>query len=388
MEFITERLILRPWKDTDAESLYEYAKNPNVGPIAGWPVHTSVENSLDIIKNVLSAPETYAVCLKEDNKAIGSIGIIPSMQSHTKATSDEIEVGYWIGVPFWGNGYIPEAVEMIQKHAFEDLGYKAMWCGYYDGNEKSKRCQEKCGFVYHHTEENKPCELMGDIRTEHFTYITREQWEVNKLASPKTAVLYVHGKGGKATEAEHYTKLFPECDVYGLDYKNFTPWETKGEIQSEVDSLKRKYDDIILIANSIGAFFSMNAKIEKAIKKAYFISPIVNMEQLITNMMQWANVTESELQEKLNIETEFGETLSWEYLSYVRNNPICWDVPTHILYGSKDNLTSIDTITEFANNHRAKLTVMEDGGHWFHTEDQMAFLDDWITENLALNKLQ
>lgn len=180
MEFKTERLILRPWKKADAESLYEYAKDPAVGPIAGWPVHTGVENSLEIIKNVLSAPETYAVCLKEDNKAIGSIGLIPPMESHTSAKDDEIEIGYWIGVPFWGNGYIPEAVRALQKHAFEDLGYMGMWCGYYDGNEKSKRCQEKCGFTYHHTEENKPCILMGDVRTEHFTYLTKKEWEESR----------------------------------------------------------------------------------------------------------------------------------------------------------------------------------------------------------------
>lgn len=176
MEFKTERLILRPWKETDAESLFEYAKDKSVGPIAGWPVHTSVQNSLEIIKHVLSAPETYAVCLKEDNKAIGSIGLIPPMQSHVKIEEHEIEVGYWIGVPFWGNGYIPEAVRALQKHAFEDLGCTAMWCGYYDGNEKSKRCQEKCGFVFHHTEYNKPCPLMNDVRTEHFTCIRKEQW--------------------------------------------------------------------------------------------------------------------------------------------------------------------------------------------------------------------
>ena len=85
MTFTTERLILRPWEEADAESLYEYARDPRVGPIAGWPVHTSVENSLEIIKNVLFAPETYAVCLKSDNRAIGSIGLIPPMQSHTEA---------------------------------------------------------------------------------------------------------------------------------------------------------------------------------------------------------------------------------------------------------------------------------------------------------------
>lgn len=380
MEFKTERLLLRPWKDTDAESLYEYAKNPDVGPIAGWPVHTSVQNSLDIIKNVLSAPETYAVCLKEDNRAIGSIGLISPMQSHTKAADDEIEVGYWIGVPFWGNGYIPEAVQMMQKHAFEDLGCKAMWCGYYDGNEKSKRCQEKCGFEYHHTENNKPCSLMGDVRTEHFTYLTKEQWKSNKSAAKNTAVLYVHGKGGSAQEADYYKRAFPEFDVYGLDYKTNTPWETREEIQSEIELLDKAYDNIILVANSIGAFFSMNAKIESVIKKAYFVSPMVNMEKLIMNMMLWANVTEAELQKKSTIATKFGETLSWEYLSYVRNNPIHWNVPTNILYGNLDNLITIETITEFAKEQNANLTVMEGGEHWFHTKEQMDFLDNWIKQ--------
>lgn len=90
----TERLILRPWLETDAESLYEYAKEPAVGPIAGWPVHSSVENSLEIIRNVLSADEIYAVCLKTDNVAIGSIGLIPPAQSHTIASDTELEVGY------------------------------------------------------------------------------------------------------------------------------------------------------------------------------------------------------------------------------------------------------------------------------------------------------
>jgi RimJ/RimL family protein N-acetyltransferase len=195
----TERLILRPWKEDDAESLYKYAKDPKVGPIAGWPVHTSVDNSREIIKEVLLVDETFAVCLKEDNVAIGSIGLFSPAQSHTAISDDEIEIGYWIGVPFWGNGYIPEAVRVLQRHAFEDLGCSAMWCGYYDGNEKSKRCMEKCGFVYHHTEENKPCALMGDVRTEHFSYLTKQQWK-NRL--DKALVLYVNGKGGNAEEAE------------------------------------------------------------------------------------------------------------------------------------------------------------------------------------------
>ncbi len=127
-----------------------------------------------------------------------------------------------------------------------------------------------------------------------------------------------------------------------------------------------------------GAFFSMNADIDSMIEKAYFISPIVDMERLITDMMSWANVTEDELKEKGTIRTSFGEDLSWEYLCYVREHPIKWNVPTYILYGSRDNLTSPDTITTFAKSHNAKLTVMENGEHWFHTDEQMRFLDDWI----------
>lgn len=129
------------------------------------------------------------------------------------------------------------------------------------------------------------------------------------------AVIYIHGKGGSAAESEHYKSLFPDCEVIGLDYQTFTPWETGKEI-------------------------------------AYFISPIVDMEKLITNMMQWANVTEQELESEGVIHTD-----------------------------SNDLLTSLETISDFANKHQATLTVMEGGEHWFHTEDQMQFLDRWIKKN-------
>jgi pimeloyl-ACP methyl ester carboxylesterase len=233
MEFITERLILRPWKESDAESLFEYAKDPKVGPIAG----------------------------NETKKAV---------------------------------------------------------------------------------------------------------------------VLFVHGKGGSATEAEHYRKFFPGHEVVGFDYKAETPWDCTNEFQTEADALLLEYESIILIANSIGAFFSMNALSEKQIHRAYFISPIVDMEKLISDMMLWANVTDQDLQDKKLIETSFGETLSWEYLSWVRAHPIKWNVPTEILYGGHDNLTPRDTIDAFAKTHGANLTIMEDGEHWFHTDEQMTFLDAWI----------
>jgi RimJ/RimL family protein N-acetyltransferase len=170
----TERLILRPWREEDAEDLYKYAKDPDVGPAAGWPVHTSVENSLEIIRDVLSAPETYAVCLKEDGKAIGSIGF---HRKDLAELDDEYELGYWIGKPFWGRGLIPEASCEMLRYAFDDLGMKRIWCGYYDGNLKSRRVQEKLGFVYHHTTEGIEVKLLGEIRTGHAMLMTREVWE-------------------------------------------------------------------------------------------------------------------------------------------------------------------------------------------------------------------
>lgn len=194
----------------------------------------------------------------------------------------------------------------------------------------------------------------------------------------KDAVLYIHGKGGSDAESGHYRPLFPGHEVIGLDYQSTVPWDAGKEIRAAVEKLKEAYESIILIANSIGAYFSMNAGIDAILKRVYFISPIVDMERLIFDMMVWSNVTEEQLKAERVIATDFGESLSWDYLCYVREHPVKWKVPTEILYGSKDNLTSYETITTFAKDHRANLTVMENGEHWFHTEEQMRFLDEWI----------
>lgn len=131
----TERLILRPWRETDAEALYKYASDPDIGPIAGWPQHTSVENSLEIIRTVFAAPETYAVVLKSTGKPVGSCGIMFSNSLHSAdMKKGEGEVGYWIGKPYWGKGLIPEAVRALLYRCFKDLYLDAVWCGYYEGN--------------------------------------------------------------------------------------------------------------------------------------------------------------------------------------------------------------------------------------------------------------
>lgn len=196
------------------------------------------------------------------------------------------------------------------------------------------------------------------------------------------AVLYIHGRGGSADEAAWYAPLFPACEVVGLDYKGSTPWDTKEEMIEAVKALKAKYTKVFLIANSIGAYFVMNAGVEKDIAHAYFISPVINMEKLITDMMRYAGVTEAELREKDVIKTSFDEDLSWDYLCYVRDNPIKWSVPTDILCGGRDALVCVDTTEAFAKAHNASLTVMENGEHWFHTKQQMRFLRDWMKEKI------
>ena len=172
----TKRLMLRPWLDSDAEDLFAYASDPEVGPPAGWPVHRDVENSREIIRSVLTASETYAVCLK-DGKAIGSVGL--KLKGNTDMTDreDECELGYWIGKPFWGRGLIPEACRELLRYAFEELGMNTVWCGYYEGNEKSRRVQEKLGFTYHHTTEGLEVTLLNEIRTGHVSVLTRRYWE-------------------------------------------------------------------------------------------------------------------------------------------------------------------------------------------------------------------
>lgn len=194
----------------------------------------------------------------------------------------------------------------------------------------------------------------------------------------KHIMIYVHGKGGSAAEAEHYKALFPEAEVLGFDYRAQTPWEAKAEFPQFFEKQRKQCDRLTLAANSIGAFFSMSSLDETLIDRAYFISPVVDMKNLIENIMLWTGVSERELAEKQEIPTQFGETLSWAYLTYVREHLVLWQVPTRILYGAHDNLTSLETIRAFAEKTGAELTVMPDGEHWFHTEWQMQFLDQWI----------
>ena len=186
----TNRLILRPWCESDAEYLYTYASDPEIGPPAGWPPHTSVENSREIIRGVLSARETYAMVLRHDTAdslsgkiipagtPVGSVGIMfKGCGSYPHMTNTEAEIGYWVALPLWGRGLVPEAVKALQARCFTDLKLDGLWCGYYEGNEKSRRVQEKCGFVPRCGMEIPPHPLNGATK-EFFTYLSSEAWEI------------------------------------------------------------------------------------------------------------------------------------------------------------------------------------------------------------------
>ena len=169
----TKRLMLRPWEEADAEECFRYAKDPRVGPIAGWPVHTDVENSRQIIRDVLAVPETYAIILRETGLPIGSIGL---HHNDLARGEDEAELGYWLGVPYWGHGLVPEAAREVLRHAFEDLGLARVWCAYYEGNEKSRRVQEKLGFRFQWVTENAPVPLLKEARNDYVNLMIREDW--------------------------------------------------------------------------------------------------------------------------------------------------------------------------------------------------------------------
>ena len=175
MKLETERMILRPWEDSDAAELYRLASDPDIGPRAGWPIHTSVENSLEVIHRALSAPETYAVMLKETGLPVGSIGLKEPQERFEEEKGLQMEVGYWLGKEFWGRGLMPEAVGEVLRRGFEELDCAVIWCGHYDFNDQSRRVIEKSGFVYQRTVDTT--NLLGETHPTLCYAMTRKAWE-------------------------------------------------------------------------------------------------------------------------------------------------------------------------------------------------------------------
>ncbi len=206
--------------------------------------------------------------------------------------------------------------------------------------------------------------------------------------------LFIHGKWGYKEEASAFALV--ACSkgyqVLGIDLPghgerkgemdSFVPWKIVPELKAVLQYAKENWTTVSIRANSIGAYFCLLAFEHEVLERALFVSPILSMEQLIRTMMQWANVAESELQEKRVIPTAFGETLDWDYYQYVIYNRILdWHHPTVILYAGNDTMTSRDTVDRWVAQFEGRLTVMEHGEHWFHTDEQLAVLKGWELEN-------
>ncbi len=172
----TNHLLLRPWSETDAVDLFSQASHHEIGPAAGWSVHRSVEESREIIKTVLSQPETYALVLKETGQVIGSIGLMIGKQSGLSLPDSEAELGYWLGQGFWGQGLVPEASQVLLDYGFTQLSLEKIWCCAFVENTKSLRVQEKLGFVYQYLLEDVYFPLIDEVRTERVSLLTRDVW--------------------------------------------------------------------------------------------------------------------------------------------------------------------------------------------------------------------
>ena len=194
-------------------------------------------------------------------------------------------------------------------------------------------------------------------------------------------MLYIHGNGGSPAEAERFRPLCPGWSVAGVGYCGAYPWTAKPAIEAAFLSALSS-GPAAVIANSIGAYYAMCALQGMPVEKALFISPVLDMEELIRGMMLRAGVSEAELMQRREIMTASGEVLSWEYLRFARETRLRWDAPTAILYAENDELISRASVERFCSGHSASLTVMPGGEHWFHTDGQLAFLDDWVRGNI------
>lgn len=173
----TNRLVLRPWELHDVKNLYKYAKEPEVGLLAGWIPHRSVDESKIVLTQILMFPNKFALFHKINQEVIGSIGLLIGDESHIHLQRDEAELGFWIGKPYWGQGLMVEAIEKVLSYAFDEMRLREVWCGCFEENEQSYRVQQKCGFTYQRTEKNTEWPI--GIRTLHISSLPNSQWQLN-----------------------------------------------------------------------------------------------------------------------------------------------------------------------------------------------------------------
>lgn len=232
--------------------------------------------------------------------------------------------------------------------------------------------------------------------------ITKREIKINHIPAivwgtpSRNVYLYIHGQGGNKEEASSVAEIvckhgyqilsidLPEHGNRKNEKNSFDPWHIVPELTEVMKFAKENWKSISLFANSIGAWFSMLSFSNERLKNCLFVSPVLDMKQLILRMMSWANVSEQQLKKELIIPTTFGQTLSWEYWEYALSHPIAkWDAPTKILFGEKDNLIAHDVVEHFAHKFHCSLEIMKNGEHWFHTEEQLDIMRRWLNKSIS-----
>lgn len=228
-------------------------------------------------------------------------------------------------------------------------------------------------------------------------YFKIDEIPVILLGEPSDKVfLFVHGQGGNKEEAKAFSEIACPLgwQVLGVDLPEhgervdtsatFDPWHVVPELHQVMRYAQTTWFQIGVRANSIGSYFSLLAFSGEPLVQCLLVSPLVDMTRMIEQMMQVSGVTAEQLEREKLIETEFGVTLSWAYLCYARRHPIeKWEVPTYILRAEQDEVVDADSVMRFKNQFGCKLTVVDDGEHWFHTPEQLSILEKW--ERGALN---
>ncbi len=212
-----------------------------------------------------------------------------------------------------------------------------------------------------------------------------KQLNVLRMEQRKTkkVAVYIHVLYGSAKETEDYSYLKDDYDVVGLDYEDGNPWELKETIRSEFKKLTMNYKEIIVIANSIGAFYAYEYLSDFNVKRAFFISPVADMHQLIIGIMMSNKIYLEKLKEERIIKIDDKTSISYEFYKSLENHQDSWEVPTEILYGEKDNVIYIENIADFLANHPdAKLTIKQGSEHYMHTEEEKKFIKNWILNSL------
>ncbi len=399
---------LRPWRVEDAADLARSLNNKKIMDNLrdGLPYPYTKGDALEYINAMrLSDPNnTFAFAITVEDRAVGSIGAFRQSNIHFRTA----ELGYYLAEKYWGKGLMTQAVRMLCRKLFDQTDILRIYAEPFSYNTGSRRVLEKAGFSLEGIMRSNAVKngrvldmALYALTKETAEPICEQKFYLDQIPAvlygepSDKAYLFVHGMNGCKEEAAAFAEIacpkgyqvlaidLPEHGERKEKKERINPWTAVPELSAVFSYMKSRWSEISIRANSIGAHFSMLALESEDICKALFLSPIVDMERLIADMMGWAGVSERELRQQGEIVTDFGQTLSWDYLAWEREHSVShWRCPTAILYAGGDNMTDRQTVEQFSAAHNAELSIMESGEHWFHTPEQLSVLKAWERENV------